>query len=286
MILSVALCTYNGGKFLGEQLESIIMQSLSVDEIIICDDCSKDNTIELIHFYQNRYPGLIHLYQNKESLGTIKNFEKAISLTTGELIFLADQDDIWHSDKVRIMSSFFANNNECKLLFTDGELIDEIGIKLNSTLWEKWDFNEELRALWKNNILAFKDLIINKNKITGATVSFHKSVKKNILPIDLPYGYWHDGWLGLHVAAINGLFFIEKPLIQYRIHKNQQIGLSSNVLQEITVNANKRFISTDEYFLRLRIMYPNLKEYIPTYKKKNLVQRFILKLRIILFNEN
>ena len=112
MILSVALCTYNGGKFLDEQLESIIMQSLSVDEIIICDDCSNDNTIELIHFYQNKYPGLIHLYQNKQSLGTIKNFENAISLTTGDLIFLADQDDIWHSDKVKIMSSFFADNKE------------------------------------------------------------------------------------------------------------------------------------------------------------------------------
>ncbi|QKJ64803.1 glycosyltransferase family 2 protein [Flavobacterium sp. M31R6] len=263
MTLSVALCTYNGGKFLSEQLKSILSQSLSVDEIIICDDCSVDNTIELIHFYQDKYPGLIHLYQNKKSLGTIKNFEKAISITTGDLIFLADQDDVWHSNKVDIMQSFFENNKKCKLLFTDATLIDGEGIGLNSTLWGKWGFNEELRGLWKNNVLAFKDLIINKNKITGATICFHKSLKENILPIDLPYGYWHDAWFGIHASAIEGLMFIEDVLIDYRIHDDQQVGVSTVLSSEIVNKSNPRMINRFLFYKKIRLKYPSLKLYIP-----------------------
>ena len=155
---------------------------------------------------------------------------------------------------------------------------------MNSTLWEKWGFDSEKRFLWKNNQLAFGDLVQGVNKITGATVCFSKILKPKIIPMNLPMNYWHDGWVGLHAAAINGLFFIEVPLIQYRVHENQQIGISNNVPQEIIIKANKIFISREKYFIRLRRMYPNLNEFIPC-KKKNLFERLFLKLRIISINE-
>lgn len=283
MNLSVVLCTYNGEQFLSEQLDSILFQSITVNEIIICDDLSSDKTIEIIKEYMAKFPSIIRLFVNNKSLGTIRNFEKAIKLATGDLIFLADQDDIWCLNKVQTICDFFKNHKECKLLFSDGDLIDGDGIKLNSTLWEKWGFDSEKRLSWKNNQLAFGDLVQGINKITGATVCFSKTLKAKIIPINLPLNYWHDGWIGLHAAAINGLFFIEESLIQYRVHDNQQIGISSNVLHETTFKANEIFISRDKYYNRLRTMYPNLKEYIP-YKKKNLLERLFFKTKNYFIN--
>lgn len=282
MSISVALCTYNGEKFLRQQLDSILEQSLPVDEIIICDDLSKDSTVEILHEYQNKNPKIIKLVLNINSLGTIKNFEKAIGLTKGNLIFLADQDDVWHKDKVEIMDVFFKKNKNCKLLFSNGSLIDENGISLNSTLWEKWDFNEDLRTLWLNNAYAFKSLIINNNKITGATVCFHNSLKKNSIPITLPYGYWHDGWLGLHAAASEGLMFIEKSLIDYRIHNEQQVGVSSIINKEIINNSNLNPTNKFLFYKKISAIYPNLKIYIPKQESQNKflkkVKKFYLKL--------
>jgi glycosyltransferase involved in cell wall biosynthesis len=280
MIISVALCTCNGESFLYDQLESILSQSLSVNEIVICDDYSTDNTLELVHFYIDKYPGLIHLYQNKKSLGTIKNFEKAISLTKGDLIFLADQDDIWYPDKVEKMVSYFKANKKCKLLFTNGDLINDKGEKLNSTLWEKWKFDEEKKAIWNVNELAFRDMVSGDNKITGATVCFDKILKSVIFPFEFPFGYWHDNWLGVHSAATEGLFFIEDSLIQYRIHQNQQVGLSSSVSYSVNFRANKKFISKEKYLKKLRKKYPYLKEYIPCQKKK-VFKRILLKIKRI-----
>lgn len=100
MKLSVALCTYNGESFLQQQLDSILQQELSVDEIVICDDGSTDRTISIIESYKQRYhyPTFI-LEQNKKNKGVRKNFEYAISLCSGDIIFLSDQDDVWQCEK-------------------------------------------------------------------------------------------------------------------------------------------------------------------------------------------
>src|SRR6476659_477323 len=100
MKISVALCTYNGERFLNEQLESILAQTFPVTEIIVCDDGSTDDTSTMLQQFERRYFNLFKIYVNAENLGVIKNFEKAISLCAGDIIFLADQDDIWEINKV------------------------------------------------------------------------------------------------------------------------------------------------------------------------------------------
>lgn len=264
MIISVALCTYNGEKYVQEQLNSILSQTLPVDEIVICDDASMDGTEDILKSYRQEYPNIINVHFNKKSLGTIKNFEKAISLTQGELIFLSDQDDIWCKNKVFIMSSFFKKQPRCKLLFTNGLLIDENDNSLNSTLWDKWEFIKEKRRTWKNNNNAFNDLWKNDNKITGATICFHKSLKKNILPIEVPLGYWHDAWLGLHASAQKGLYYIDENLIRYRIHKGQQVGVSKNISITTIENANKNPYSKAEFDNKIQYLYPKQKPNIPS----------------------
>ncbi len=269
MILSVALCTCNGEKFLREQLNSILDQTLPVDEIVICDDASSDNTKNILASYQQKYPDIIKVHFNESSLGTIKNFEKAISLTNGQLIFLSDQDDIWYENKVSVMTSFFKKHLQCKLLFTNGLLVDDKTKSLNTTLWDKWGFNNPKRQSWKNNNKAFNDLLENDNKITGATVCFHKSLKKFILPIEVPLGYWHDAWLGLHASAQKGLYYIDENLINYRIHRGQQIGISKDVPKATTEKGNKNYIDKADFYLKIKQLYPAQKDRVQ-YSEKNI----------------
>jgi len=275
MFLSVALCTFNGDKFIQKQIDSILNQSIIVNEIVICDDASDDKTLGILNIYQKKYPTIIKLIKNRISLGTIKNFEKAISLTKGELIFLADQDDIWHKNKVEIMTNFFKENSECKLLFTNGFLIDENGNSMNSTIWDKWKFDKNIRHVWKNNNNAFKDLIINNNKITGATICFHNSLKKYITPIAIPYGYWHDAWFGLHASAQNGLMFIEESLIDYRIHNKQQVGISSEISHEVLTKSNLNCIEKDIFYKKIHKTYPNKYTSIPILNKQKLIYKIL-----------
>lgn len=262
MFLSVAICTYNGENYLEEQLDSILNQNFPLNELVICDDGSKDRTVEILKAYQRVHPNLIFPVFNTSSLGTIKNFEKAISLTKGELIFLSDQDDIWEKNKVEKTVNFFSQNKYCKMLFSNGALIDENGKDLQSTLWDKWGFTNEKQELWKDNVNAFQDLIRNNNKITGATICLHRDLKDNVIPIKVPIGYWHDAWLGIHASAINSLCFINECLIKYRIHGGQQVGLSTNVGKAVIERSNKYSVDIKEFFKGLRKMYPEQKKFI------------------------
>lgn len=94
-MVSIALCTYNGEKYIEEQLESLIHQTCQPDEIIICDDQSKDNTVNIAKSLLGSWPGAWKVIINKKNLGYKKNFQKAISLCRGDIIFLSDQDDVW-----------------------------------------------------------------------------------------------------------------------------------------------------------------------------------------------
>ncbi len=274
MILSVALCTYNGESFLNDQLESILFQSLSIDELIICDDGSNDCTLGIIESFKSQYPEIIHLHQNEKSLGTIKNFEKAISLTKGDLVFLADQDDIWHKNKVEIMSNFFQEYSNCKLLFSDGELIDENGKNLNVTLWEKWNFSTDIQNNWRNNNNAFFDLLENKNKITGATLCFREELKREMPVIGYQF-FYHDAFLGMHAAARDGLFFINQSLIQYRIHNKQQVGISNNLSLDEFLRQNLDIVSKSEFIKKTLNLYKRKKIAFFFRKIKNKFSKYL-----------
>ena len=258
MKISVALCTYNGEDFLEQQLESIFLQTRPVQEIIICDDCSTDGTIQIIQKFLLQFPEIIKLYFNESPLKTIKNFEKAVSLTSGDYIFLCDQDDVWKKDKVQIMIDYMLSHPNTKLLFTNGELINENDIPLKSTLWEKWGFDAIAKNLWMDNTQAFHNLLYNKNYVTGATVLMNSKIKKKALPIELPAGYFHDAWFALHAAAQNGLAFIDDSLIKYRVHEKQQVGISriAKNVKDVFINHH---LSQEKFVNIIFKLYPKLK---------------------------
>lgn len=252
MKISVALCTYNGERFIEEQLNSILSQTVLPDEIIICDDDSSDHTLGIINSV-SKENNTIKIYVNKPALKTIKNFEKAMELCEGEWIFLSDQDDVWENNKIEKMISYATVTNAW-LLFSNAKLIDDKGMEIHSSLWEKWGFSLENRMKWKKNIKAFNDLLEYKNYVTGATVLINKRLKRDAIPISVPYGYYHDAWLALHASANQKLFFIEDKLIKYRIHKHQQVGITKGGKDMSSTNTYNT-LEYEDFLKKIRAKY-------------------------------
>src|SRR5690349_20095217 len=123
--ISVAMCTYNGARFLPEQLESIAAQTRLPGELVVCDDRSTDESAEIVRDFARRSPFSVRLEINQENLGSTKNFEKAIGLCQGEIIALADQDDVWHGQKLSCLAGVLENDDRIGAVFSDAELIEE-----------------------------------------------------------------------------------------------------------------------------------------------------------------
>ena len=239
MSSSVAMCTYNGEKFLKQQLDSILNQTLAVDEIIICDDRSTDATISILNSYKEKYPDVLKIFINNENIGSVKNFEKAISLCKNEIIFLSDQDDIWVTNKVEVITSTFKNNQEILVIATNGYGIDDLDQMVD--VFTVWDVIKFVKANGYRfdyfNILNLKD-----NFCTGATMAFKTEITSELFPFPVVRGLHHDKWIALIAASKNRLFFLDEKLIYYREHSNQQVG---NVLYQ---NTEKDKLSITNYF--------------------------------------
>ncbi len=234
MKISVAMCTCNGAAFLKLQLESIFTQTKAVDEIVVVDDSSTDETVDILNEYKKKYPSVLKIIINDNQLGVVGNFEKAIRLCSGSWIFLSDQDDIWKQNKVEEMTGFAEKNQNVLMVYTNAALIDEKGVFQNITLWERIRFNAMLQKKYRNNRYAFRKLLAGDTYITGATVLINASLKETALPfLNLPPGYLHDLYLGIMAASKNGLYSLNKPLTAYRIHPNQQVGTGQGLAADL-----------------------------------------------------
>ena len=131
LTISISMCTYNGARFLPEQLDCLANQSRQPDEVVICDDCSSDNTVEILNAWAESVPFSVKVVQNEKNLGYAQNFAKAISLCSSDVIFLSDQDDIWMPDKLEKMTSVFDNRPEAGVVFCDGLCVDSKGNSLD-----------------------------------------------------------------------------------------------------------------------------------------------------------
>ncbi len=221
MKISVAMCTYNGEKYIQEQIDSILNQTLKVDEIIICDDVSTDSTIAILEKYDFENPNLFRIYRNKINLRSVKNFEKAIGLCTGEIIFLADQDDIWVLEKVKDYINYFNINIKIDVLASNGYCIDK-NSKINKK-YAIWDVPQFLRE--KNIDFNYYELISYVSNIsTGASMAFRKKIIPEIMPFPIIKNFHHDEWIALVASKRDSFELLNKKYFYYRIHDNQQVG--------------------------------------------------------------
>jgi glycosyltransferase involved in cell wall biosynthesis len=254
MTVSIALCTYNGERFIREQIESYLNQTILPDEIIVCDDHSGDNTLQLIRQYTAGQTAIRwQIIQNEHRLGTNRNFEKAIGLCTGDLIMFSDQDDIWTESKIENTLSFFERNPNCGATFSNGLLIDDRSRVLPETLLDHCFFTSDIRKQYTKDDLLYWSILLG-NIMTGATMVVRRTVLPTILPLNLNLGrqLWYDGWVGFCLMCSGQVGYIDQSLIKYRIHPGQQVGVSSgnDPFEQFIMRGNYRATLVKEYFQR------------------------------------
>jgi glycosyltransferase involved in cell wall biosynthesis len=227
--ISVAMCTYNGAGFLSEQLDSIAAQTRLPEELVICDDCSTDETVEVVNAFARRACISVHLKINESTLGATKNFEKAIGLCHGDIIALADQDDVWKPQKLLRIVDALERNPQCLLVFSDGKCVDRDGLELGFTLWDKCQRVNIHRLLWGGEPQL--KVLLKRDLVTGATSAMRRNLFENAIPI--PDIWLHDAWLAAVAAAENKISGINESLIHYRLHGNQQVGVGHRKLGKL-----------------------------------------------------
>ncbi len=220
MNISVAMCTYNGERFLEEQLNSIARQSLPPGEVIICDDGSTDATEEIVVRFATSVPFPVHFHRNIKNLGSTKNFEQAIQLCTGELIALCDQDDVWFPEKLAVMADILNTTPAVAGAFSNACLIGDESVALKENLWHRAKFTKRRQSLFGKHSAPYQ--LIARDTVTGATLLFRSGYRDQILPVSPDWV--HDGWIALILCAISELRPVPAHLMSYRLHAAQQIG--------------------------------------------------------------
>lgn len=230
--VSVAMCTYNGEKFLSEQLVSILSQTHSNIEVVICDDGSSDGTVEILQKFASSDPR-IKLHINQENLGFIKNFEKALGLCEGNFIALSDQDDIWFDNKITVLLDSIGENS---MVYSSVQLVDENGRLLDAVF-------PDVRRLQGRCGLA----LLLGNCVTGHACMVRRDFLDVALPI--PDGIKaHDQWLAIIASLSGGLKAESQILSNYRQHADN-VMLNNKKNRENARWIKKR--NSDELLLRL-----------------------------------
>lgn len=219
---SVAMCTYNGARYVNDQLESIATQTQLPHELVVCDDASSDDTAKIVEKFVNRAPFSVRLYVNEVNLGSTKNFERAISLCNGEIIALCDQDDIWLPAKLERLGDEFAKSPAAGLVFSNADVIDERGRLFDWGLWEIIGLQpSELDRLRDGK--ACGDLLSGAT-VTGATAAFRTHFRDLVLPLPEDLPLIHDAWIALLIGSVANIVPVDERLVRYRSHGAQQVG--------------------------------------------------------------
>jgi len=235
--ISIAMCTFNGAHYLGEQLASIASQTRPPDELVVCDDVSSDSSIDIVKDFASRSTFPVRLLSNEQRLGSTRNFEKAVRECSGEIIALADQDDVWHPEKLELIESSLARRPEAGLVFSDADIVDENLQPTGRRMWHEVGFRERQKDLIRKG--RGLEVLLLGWSVTGATMAFRSCFRDLVLPIPENVPMIHDGWIALMIAAIAEVDFIDQPLILYRQHSEQQIGAPNAQALEVSIKSMK-----------------------------------------------
>ncbi len=212
--ISVAMATYNGEKFIIQQLESILEQTYPVDEIVICDDRSSDGTIDVIRNFvrEKSLQERVTLVTNEQNLGYASNFMKAVRLTKGDYVFFCDQDDIWLSDRVENMVRVMEDNRQISLL---GSEFEPFKSSEDAPDVPKWEL-----AKFKNDGSLEKMSFCSPNIFIGCQGCTMVVRRAFLDEID---SYWYEGWahdefVWKLALSRNELFFYHKVTLKRRLH--------------------------------------------------------------------
>ena len=218
MTISVVMTTYNGERYLKEQLESIIPYLEDGDELIISDDGSVDATLDILSSYESEN---VKIFSGPQK-GVVKNFESALYRASGDILMFADQDDIWLPEKLPFVRNFFKKNTDVQMLLHDMFMASNDEIQNND--YSRRSFKERRR---KHGVL---NNVIH-NGYYGCCMSFTREFKNNFLPIGEKVNAY-DQWIGLIAEYYNTAVFVDKPMIIHRCHGNN-LGRNLKFIEKI-----------------------------------------------------
>ena len=218
-MISVCIATRNGSRYVGEQLHSILSQLSADDEVIISDDASSDNTLEIVRSFRDPR---IKILERKHSIGIVANFEQSLKQSKGDILFLADQDDVWSPEKVSVLSRELFNHD---LTISDCELVDH-------------SLNPLPRSIRKYKIK--KGLLRNliRNSYMGCCMAFRRCVLEKALPFpkDIPM---HDVWIGLVAEMYFDISMVPQKLVLHRRHQHN--ASTTGTISQFTLR--KQFVN-------------------------------------------
>jgi len=271
--VSIALATYNGAKYLQDQLDSIINQTLKPDEVIVSDDSSTDATLDILNKYQAK--GLIKYFVNPGS-GVIANFKNAVlNCKTGNYIALADQDDIWVADKLEINHAALSkidNESLPSVVFSDLLVVSAGNNVINKSFFKeivKVDpINEKLESL------------MFSNKVIGCTTMFNQRMRQYF--DEMPTGIcMHDYWIALIGFTFGRHYYVAQPLVRYRRHSSNVTDASSSVWRktkkELTDYLLNRRIQLDEHIDTVELFYSEYSTLLSEDERKSIKKFLRLK---------
>lgn len=213
--VSVVLCTYQGERFLAEQLQSILAQTRRPDEIIVSDDASADNTVAVAEKLLRGSGIAYEIHVNEQNIGFRQNFAQAMQRASDDILFLSDQDDVWHQEKIARMLVPF-ERSETLMAFHDAALVDSALRPLAPSFWRTMTFDPE--PFQKKD---YRRLLVS-NVVQGSASAFRRSLLADALPI--PDIAIHDEWLALFAALRGGLVPVSDALMKYRQSDENALG--------------------------------------------------------------
>lgn len=216
--IDVLLATYNGEKYIKEQIDSILNQSYKNIRLIISDDCSKDKTQEILKEYEKK-DNRIELHIQEKNLGVVKNIEFLLKQVKNKYYMLSDQDDVWLPEKIEKSLETLLKNN-VDLVFGDLEVVDQDLKTMYPSFGDFMLLNKKINKYINSNRLNYI-----YNCVTGCTILAKKETIQKILPLPKKSKYLiHDHWIGLMTSIYGKVAYMPEKYIKYRQHGNNQVG--------------------------------------------------------------
>jgi glycosyltransferase involved in cell wall biosynthesis len=261
MKISIAMTSYNGEKYIREQIDSILNQTYRNFELIICDDCSSDSTWSILKKYSMQDSRII-CYRNDVNMGFKRNFEKAMGLCKCQYIALADQDDIWTKEHLEILLTY---KSSYSLVCSNAEYLTSDGVKTGSLV----------KKMNEKEINADRDrqlfILLFNNFVQGCTVLFDKDMLNTTLPIPDEIEF-HDYWLGIISILYNGIYYVDKITVLYRRHDDNVTKYNSlGRIKNYKKTTNNRYILSTILWKKFSLsLTPNQKRIL------RMVHRYII----------
>lgn len=276
-MISVVVATYNGARYIYQQLSSIYNQTHQVDEVIISDDVSTDNTVAIAKaFIEDKKLENWQIFVNDVNLGFSNNFLSAIKRTKGDIIFLSDQDDEWETNKVEIMYPIIGSNDNICSLSSRYRLINDTGEEIKSHKLK----NRSSRHYYKLLEEISFSYMVGASCIRGCSMCISKKVKfaiMNLPELQLNHSLGHDWYLNIIASLLGRNFLLNRPLLKYRIHNSNLSlgGLRKTALLSATNEKRNRILKetilAHQYLLNTEFFSSRI-----TYKDKKLILNIIL----------